>query len=106
MPFPNPMSGEDRGDLRRSRAAHPLFSRWEPGELSSVSVNCGLRILQVKKHNLKFKTDEILKSPEFSFPVIPVKTGIQSFQEVLCPAFGGVDFRRRGNADFLREHQY
>jgi hypothetical protein len=100
------MSGEDRGDLRRSRAAYPLFFRWEPGELPSVSPNCGFRILQVKKHNLKFKTDEILKSPEFSFPVIPVKTGIHSFQGVSCPAFGGMAFRRRGNADFLREHQF
>jgi len=49
--------------------------------------------------------DDLIKSPEFSFSVIPAKTGIQPFQWVLCPAYGGMDSHLRGNDDFLRSHQ-
>ena len=45
--------------------------------------------------------DEVVRTPLFSFSVIPAKAGIQSFQEVekaLDPGF------HRGD-DFLRDHQ-
>jgi len=45
--------------------------------------------------------DDLVKSPEFSFSVIPAKTGIQPFQRVLRI----LDSRLRGNDDFLRSHQ-
>jgi DNA-binding XRE family transcriptional regulator len=34
--------------------------------------------------------DDLVKSPEFSFSVIPAKAGIQPFQWVLCPAYAGM----------------
>jgi hypothetical protein len=44
--------------------------------------------------------DEIVKRPQIPFSVIPVKTGIQSFQWLSwC-----LDSRLRGNDDFLQSH--
>jgi len=51
------------------------------------------------------KLDGVVKRPQIPFSVIPVKTGIQSFQWLSCPAFGGMDSRLRGNDDFLRDYQ-
>ena len=48
------------------------------------------------------KPDKLLKSPEKQFFVIPVKTGIQSFQVVTC----SLDTRFRGYDDFLRMYRY
>jgi hypothetical protein len=46
------------------------------------------------------KHDGFVKSPQIRFPVIPVKMGIQSFQLISRI----LDFRLRGNDDFLRDH--
>ena len=45
--------------------------------------------------------DGFVKSPKTRFSVIPVKTGIQGFQEVLDSRFRGSD----DFGDFLRERQ-
>jgi hypothetical protein len=45
--------------------------------------------------------DGFLKSPKRLFPVIPVETGIQSFQYLA----NTLDSRLRGNGDFLQNHQ-
>jgi hypothetical protein len=42
--------------------------------------------------------DELVKSQQMLFPVIPAKAGIQEKQTLLDPGF------RRGD-DFLRDHQ-
>ncbi len=49
----------------------------------------------------KLKIDKLVKNPEKQFFVIPVKTGIQSFQVVTC----FLDTRFRGYDDFLRMYQ-
>ena len=63
------------------------------------------------------KEDELVKSPKMPFSVIPVKTGIQGFQEVMdscsppvedaaCGARGQASFSGSdGFRDFLRTHQ-
>ncbi len=47
------------------------------------------------------KFDAFVKNSQIRFSVIPVKTGIQSLQRFLCPAYGGMDSRLREDDDFL-----
>jgi len=49
----------------------------------------------------RMNNDELVKSQEMVFPVIPAKAGIQGKQTLLDPGF------RRGDGldDFLRDHQ-
>jgi len=57
---------------------------------------------------IQFNFDELVKSPKQLFSVIPVKTGIQSFQALLDSRSPTTTFgdRLRGSddcADFLRD---
>jgi hypothetical protein len=57
--------------------------------------------VKIQNSNGKSKLDELVKSQNPGFSVIPAKAGIQLFQGVLDPGF------RRGDdqKDFLRIHQ-
>jgi len=63
-----------------------------------------LQIHQIFRRNAGYgqdKFDELVKSSDFLFSVIPAKVGIQSFQIVLDSRFHGSD----GILDFLRVRQ-
>ncbi len=73
-----------------------------------VKYGCDLEENIIKKYslhypNIKFTVnyDKLVINPEKQFFVIPVKTGIQSFQVVTC----FLDTRFRGYDDFLRMYQ-
>jgi hypothetical protein len=63
-----------------------------------------MRSIVIVPHPFEFhpesKPEDLVKSPKGLFSVIPVETGIQSFQ---CLA-NTLDFRLRGNDDSLRKH--
>ena len=86
-------------DLRR-RAGDPAClgsARWPTLRFSSM----GMAPAQAMGVYEPVKFDAFVKSPKVPFSVIPVKTGIQSFQALL-------DSRLRGSddcGDFLRIHQ-
>jgi hypothetical protein len=69
--------------------------------LLAVVLTALLTVGNSEKKLIKFNLDELAKSQETFFSVIPAKAGIQRIQAVLDSRLRGRD----GFSDFLRSHQ-